>query len=88
MTGWGQDGPLAQRAGHDINYLGLTGALHAIGTGGQAGRAAEPRRATSAAASMYLLVGVLAALRRAGHAAAAARSWTPRWSTARAPWSR
>ena len=38
MTGWGQDGPLAQRAGHDINYLGLTGALHAIGTGGQAGR--------------------------------------------------
>lgn len=32
MTGWGQDGPLAQRAGHDINYLGLSGALHAIGT--------------------------------------------------------
>ncbi|KFE33739.1 CaiB/BaiF CoA transferase family protein [Thioclava atlantica] len=31
MTGWGQEGPLAQRAGHDINYLSLTGALHAIG---------------------------------------------------------
>lgn len=31
MTGWGQDGPLAPRAGHDINYLALTGALHAIG---------------------------------------------------------
>src|SRR5881394_1015294 len=31
MTGWGQTGPLAARAGHDINYLGLTGALHAIG---------------------------------------------------------
>jgi len=31
MTGWGQDGPLAARAGHDINYIGLTGALHAIG---------------------------------------------------------
>ena len=31
MTGWGQDGPLAQAAGHDINYIALTGALHAIG---------------------------------------------------------
>src|SRR4051794_40151506 len=31
MTGWGQTGPLADRAGHDINYLGPTGALHAIG---------------------------------------------------------
>ncbi|MTI10618.1 CaiB/BaiF CoA transferase family protein [Curvivirga aplysinae] len=32
MTGWGQDGPLAGAAGHDINYAALTGALHAIGT--------------------------------------------------------
>jgi len=32
MTGWGQDGPMAQAAGHDINYIALTGALHAIGT--------------------------------------------------------
>ncbi|WP_420548880.1 CaiB/BaiF CoA transferase family protein [Curvivirga sp.] len=32
MTGWGQDGPLANAAGHDINYAALTGALHAIGT--------------------------------------------------------
>src|SRR3546814_12051574 len=32
MTGWGQDGPLAQAAGHDINYIALTGALAAIGT--------------------------------------------------------
>lgn len=31
MTGWGQDGPLAQAAGHDINYIALTGLLHAIG---------------------------------------------------------
>jgi alpha-methylacyl-CoA racemase len=31
MTGWGQTGPLAQRRGHDINYIALTGALHAIG---------------------------------------------------------
>jgi alpha-methylacyl-CoA racemase len=32
MTGWGQDGPIAHTAGHDINYIALTGALHAIGT--------------------------------------------------------
>lgn len=31
MTGWGQSGPLAQAAGHDINYIAITGALHAIG---------------------------------------------------------
>ena len=31
MTGWGQTGPLAHAAGHDINYIALTGALHAIG---------------------------------------------------------
>ena len=36
MTGWGQEGPLASAAGHDINYIGLAGALHAIGeTGGK-----------------------------------------------------
>jgi len=34
MTGWGQDGPLAHAAGHDINYIALTGALHAIGPKG------------------------------------------------------
>jgi alpha-methylacyl-CoA racemase len=32
VTGWGQDGPLAQAAGHDLNYIALTGALHSIGT--------------------------------------------------------
>ena len=35
MTGWGQDGPLAQAAGHDINYIALVGALHAIGRPGE-----------------------------------------------------
>ena len=34
MTGWGQDGPLARAAGHDMNYIALTGALHAIGPKG------------------------------------------------------
>lgn len=31
MTGWGQTGPLAQAAGHDLNYVALTGIIHAIG---------------------------------------------------------
>lgn len=35
MTGWGQDGPLAQAAGHDINYIALAGALHAFGRAGE-----------------------------------------------------
>ncbi len=35
MTGWGQEGPMAQAAGHDINYIALTGALHAIGRPGE-----------------------------------------------------
>ena len=35
MTGWGQEGPMAQAAGHDINYIGLAGALHAFGRAGE-----------------------------------------------------
>ncbi|MBL4621461.1 MAG: CoA transferase, partial [Immundisolibacteraceae bacterium] len=35
MTGWGQEGPMAQAAGHDINYIALGGALHAIGRKGE-----------------------------------------------------
>lgn len=35
MTGWGRDGPLAHRAGHDINYIAVAGALHAFGRAGQ-----------------------------------------------------
>lgn len=35
MTGWGQDGPMAQAAGHDINYIALAGALHGIGRKGE-----------------------------------------------------
>ena len=62
MTGWGQDGPLAPRAGHDINYLSLTGALHAIGRSGD--RPVVPLNlvADMGGGSMLLLVGVLAAL--------------------------
>ena len=44
MTGWGQEGPLAQAAGHDINYISVTGALAAIGAEGKAGAAAQSGR--------------------------------------------
>jgi alpha-methylacyl-CoA racemase len=62
MTGWGQDGPLAPRAGHDLNYLALTGTLAAIGRAGE--RPAVPLNlvADFGGGSMLLLVGVLAAL--------------------------
>jgi alpha-methylacyl-CoA racemase len=62
MTGWGQDGPLAPRAGHDINYIALTGALHAIGRAGD--RPVPPLNLVGdfGGGSMLLLVGVLAAL--------------------------
>jgi alpha-methylacyl-CoA racemase len=62
MTGWGQTGPLAQEAGHDINYLALTGALHAIG---EAGRVPVPPLnlvADLGGGAMYLAVGALAAV--------------------------
>ena len=61
MTGWGQDGPLAQSAAHDINYIALTGALHAIGT---AESPLPPLNLVGdyGGGSMYLVVGILAAL--------------------------
>jgi alpha-methylacyl-CoA racemase len=69
MTGWGQDGPLAKAAGHDIDYIAVSGALHAIG---EAGRAPVPPLnllGDFGGGAMYLVVGVLAALfeaRRSG----------------------
>ena len=62
MTGWGQEGPLAQHAGHDINYIGLTGALHAIGHVDS--RPVPPLNLVGdyGGGSMLLLVGILAAL--------------------------
>ena len=62
MTGWGQTGPLASRAGHDINYLALSGLLHAIGTAD--GGPVPPLNLVGdfGGGSMFLLVGILAAL--------------------------
>ena len=67
MTGWGQDGPFAKLAGHDINYIALTGALHAMG---QADRAPAPPLnlvGDYGGGGMLLALGILAALlERAG----------------------
>ncbi len=62
MTGWGQDGPMATQAGHDINYISLTGALHAIGRAG--GRPVPPLNLVGdfGGGSMLLVIGVLGAL--------------------------
>ena len=62
MTGWGQDGPLAQAAGHDINYIALTGALAAIGERG--GPPVVPLNVVGdfGGGALYLAMGVLAAL--------------------------
>ncbi len=61
MTGWGQDGPLAASAGHDINYIAITGALAAIGP---AERPVPPLNLVGdmGGGALYLATGVLAAL--------------------------
>lgn len=62
MTGWGQAGPFAQMAGHDLNYIGMTGALNAMG------RKSEPPTpplnlvGDFGGGSMFLVTGILAAL--------------------------
>ena len=62
MTGWGQEGPLAQAAGHDINYIALTGALHAIG--GREGGPVVPLNLVGdfGGGSLFLALGVVSAL--------------------------
>jgi alpha-methylacyl-CoA racemase len=62
MTGWGQDGPMAQMAGHDINYLGLTGFLHAIGRADDVPTPPLNIGADYAGGTMFLLFGIMAAL--------------------------
>ncbi|WP_062560694.1 CaiB/BaiF CoA transferase family protein [Paracoccus aminovorans] len=61
MTGWGQAGPLAHSAGHDLTYIAITGALHAIGP---AAHPVPPLNLVGdfAAGSMYLVAGMLAAI--------------------------
>lgn len=62
MTGWGQSGPLAERAGHDIDYIALSGVLHATGRPGEPPAPPLNLIGDYGGGSMFLLVGVLAAL--------------------------
>ncbi|MDO3647891.1 CaiB/BaiF CoA transferase family protein [Nocardia mangyaensis] len=62
MTGWGQDGPLANAAGHDINYIGVAGALDLLGRAGQNPTPPVNLLGDFGGGGMLLVVGVLAAL--------------------------
>ena len=62
ITGWGQDGPLAMTAGHDINYLSQTGALSAIGYRDRPPVAPLNLVADFGGGSMFVLLGIVAAL--------------------------
>jgi alpha-methylacyl-CoA racemase len=62
MTGWGQTGPWRQMAGHDIDYIAVTGALHAIGRADGPPQVPLNLLGDFADGSMFLLAGVLAAL--------------------------
>jgi alpha-methylacyl-CoA racemase len=62
MTGWGQSGPLALRAGHDINYLSITGALHAMGDGETPPPVPLNLVGDYGGGAMFLIFGMLSAL--------------------------
>ena len=70
MTGWGQSGPLSQAAGHDLNYIAITGALHAIGRRGE--RPVVPLNLVGdfGGGGMLLVTGILAALLEAARSGA------------------
>jgi len=65
MTGWGQSGPLSQQAGHDVDYIALTGALHAIGRRGDPPTIPLCLVGDLGGGALFLVVGILAALHEA-----------------------
>ena len=65
MTGWGQDGPLAKSAGHDIAYIAVTGALHAIGRAGGPPQVPVNYLGDFGGGSMFLALGLVAGILRA-----------------------
>ena len=81
MTGWGQEGPLAQAAGHDLNYIAITGALDAIGKRGELPVPPQNLVGDFGGGSMYCAMGILAAL-FARQSSGKGRSSTRRSSTA------
>lgn len=62
ITGWGQTGPLATAAGHDLNYIALTGALHAIGREGHPSTPPLNLVGDFGGGALYLALGILSAL--------------------------
>ncbi len=62
MTGWGQEGPMAQQAGHDIDYIALTGALHSVGRADDVPPPPLNLVGDFGGGALYLAMGVLAAL--------------------------
>jgi alpha-methylacyl-CoA racemase len=62
MTGWGQEGPLAMHAGHDVSYIAVTGALHAIGDAGGPPQIPINLVGDFGGGGTYMVMGVLAAL--------------------------
>jgi len=62
MTGWGQEGPLAHAAGHDINYISLVGALHSIGRAGEAPVPPLNLVGDYGGGGVYLAFGIVCAL--------------------------
>jgi alpha-methylacyl-CoA racemase len=67
MTGWGQDGPLAATAGHDIDYIAISGALSIVGRAGQAPVPPVNLLGDFGGGGMLLALGILAALVERGH---------------------
>lgn len=70
MTGWGQSGPLSASAGHDLNYIAITGALDAIGRHGQAPAVPLNLIGDFGGGALYLALGVLAAYTHARNSGA------------------
>lgn len=62
MTGWGQEGPLAPRAGHDIDYAAIAGALHTVGRAGEPPPPPVNYLADFGGGGTFLAIGILAAL--------------------------
>ena len=67
LTGWGQTGPLANTVGHDINYIALTGSLHAIGRAGQAPALPINLVGDMGGGALYMAMGILAAIYESKH---------------------
>ncbi len=86
MTGWGQEGPYCAMAGHDINYIALSGTLAMIGRSGRAAAAARSTCSATSAAAACCWPSEWSAVcsRRAGPGRA--RSSTPPWSTVPPCW--